>query len=129
MCAGKEWYRFPSHFHLPHGMRFKFIKSRFNGLLPHYFAEASGGAGGGGGSAKLDIDHGIAAYVSALKDAERRFDWQVDNVNDLNLYVEDRVVCLCCVCLFLLDRHRQVVVTLFFEITILCRLISRIAIT
>ncbi|KAI5287357.1 mannosyltransferase [Ascosphaera aggregata] len=39
VCLGKEWYRFPSSFHLPNGMRGKFIKSEFKGLLPGEFAQ------------------------------------------------------------------------------------------
>ncbi|PLB34124.1 dolichyl-P-Man:Man(6)GlcNAc(2)-PP-dolichol alpha-1,2-mannosyltransferase [Aspergillus candidus] len=40
LCLGKEWYRFPSSFFLPHGMRAKFIRSEFRGLLPGEFREA-----------------------------------------------------------------------------------------
>ncbi|KAK8183406.1 Alg9-like mannosyltransferase family-domain-containing protein [Phyllosticta capitalensis] len=42
VCLGKEWYRFPSSFFLPKGVRAKFVKSAFNGLLPGEFSEASG---------------------------------------------------------------------------------------
>ena len=41
VCLGKEWYRFPSHFLLPEGVRAKFIKSEFRGLLPGEFYESS----------------------------------------------------------------------------------------
>jgi alpha-1,2-mannosyltransferase len=35
VCVGKEWYRFPSNFFLPHeNTRLKFIKTEFTGLLP-----------------------------------------------------------------------------------------------
>ncbi|KAH1854539.1 hypothetical protein KXX54_005325 [Aspergillus fumigatus] len=40
VCFGKEWYRFPSSYFLPNGMRAKFIKSEFRGLLPGEFPEA-----------------------------------------------------------------------------------------
>ncbi len=40
VCLGKEWYRFPSSYFLPKGMRAKFIKSAFDGLLPGEFSEA-----------------------------------------------------------------------------------------
>jgi alpha-1,2-mannosyltransferase len=40
VCFGKEWYRFPSSYHLPRKMRAKFIKSEFSGLLPGEFSEA-----------------------------------------------------------------------------------------
>ena len=45
VCFGKEWYRFPSSYHLPNGMRAKFVKSEFNGLLPGEFSEAKTGFG------------------------------------------------------------------------------------
>ncbi|KAL2823347.1 hypothetical protein BDW59DRAFT_173508 [Aspergillus cavernicola] len=40
VCFGKEWYRFPSSFFLPDGMRAKFIQSEFRGLLPGEFSDA-----------------------------------------------------------------------------------------
>ena len=45
VCIGKEWYRFPSSFNLPHEVRPKFIKSEFSGLLPGEFSEANIGFG------------------------------------------------------------------------------------
>lgn len=45
VCLGKEWYRFPSSYHLPNGMKAKFIKSAFDGLLPGEFNEAQVGFG------------------------------------------------------------------------------------
>ncbi|KAL3475910.1 hypothetical protein BJX99DRAFT_247236 [Aspergillus californicus] len=41
VCFGKEWYRFPSSFFLPDGLRAKFVRSEFRGLLPGEFADAS----------------------------------------------------------------------------------------
>ncbi|SMN19772.1 similar to Saccharomyces cerevisiae YNL219C ALG9 Mannosyltransferase, involved in N-linked glycosylation [Maudiozyma saulgeensis] len=40
VCAGREWYHFPSSFHLPDGYRLQFIKSGFDGLLPGNFPES-----------------------------------------------------------------------------------------
>lgn len=40
VCIGKEWYRFPSSYHLPAGARLKFVKSEFSGLLPGEFFES-----------------------------------------------------------------------------------------
>ncbi|KAJ0424821.1 hypothetical protein BJY00DRAFT_326030 [Aspergillus carlsbadensis] len=40
ICFGKEWYRFPSSFFLPEGLRAKFIRSEFRGLLPGEFPDA-----------------------------------------------------------------------------------------
>lgn len=45
VCLGKEWYRFPSSYFLPQGMRGRFVKSAFDGLLPGQFSEASIGFG------------------------------------------------------------------------------------
>ena len=45
VCIGKEWYRFPSSYFLPKGMRAKFIRSDFDGLLPGEFNEAKVGFG------------------------------------------------------------------------------------
>ncbi|KAF2200566.1 hypothetical protein GQ43DRAFT_481473 [Delitschia confertaspora ATCC 74209] len=45
VCLGKEWYRFPSSYHLPYGVKAKFIQSEFSGLLPGEFSEASGYSG------------------------------------------------------------------------------------
>ncbi len=45
ICFGKEWYRFPSSYHLPNDMRAKFVKSEFDGLLPGEFSEAKTGFG------------------------------------------------------------------------------------
>ncbi|KAI9847637.1 MAG: mannosyltransferase [Sclerophora amabilis] len=45
VCYGKEWYRYPSSYFLPAGMRAKFVKSAFDGLLPGEFSEASIGFG------------------------------------------------------------------------------------
>lgn len=45
VCYGKEWYRFPSSYHLPNEMKAKFIKSEFSGLLPGEFATARTGFG------------------------------------------------------------------------------------
>lgn len=42
LCLGREWYRYPSSFFLPDGLRLKFIKSGFNGLLPGDFDESFG---------------------------------------------------------------------------------------
>lgn len=45
LCLGKEWYRFPSSYHLPSGYRPKFIASDFHGLLPGAFSEVDSGFG------------------------------------------------------------------------------------
>lgn len=45
VCLGKEWYRFPSSYFLPKGVKAKLIKSAFTGLLPGEFSEANVGFG------------------------------------------------------------------------------------
>lgn len=45
LCLGKEWYRFPSSYHLPEGYQPKFIASDFHGLLPGAFSEVDTGFG------------------------------------------------------------------------------------
>jgi alpha-1,2-mannosyltransferase len=45
VCLGKEWYRFPSSYFLPNGVKAKFVKSAFSGLLPGEFSEANVGFG------------------------------------------------------------------------------------
>lgn len=42
LCLAKEWYRFPSSHFLPNGVRAKFVKSAFDGLLPGEFPESVG---------------------------------------------------------------------------------------
>jgi alpha-1,2-mannosyltransferase len=45
LCFGREWYRFPSSYFLPNGMKAKFVKSAFDGLLPGEFHEGKTGFG------------------------------------------------------------------------------------
>lgn len=45
LCLGKEWYRFPSSYFLPKGIRAQFIKSEFSGLLPGHFSGETGSLG------------------------------------------------------------------------------------
>ncbi|RPB10979.1 hypothetical protein P167DRAFT_606909 [Morchella conica CCBAS932] len=40
LCVAGEWYRFPSHYLLPEGVRAKWLVSDFRGLLPGEFVEA-----------------------------------------------------------------------------------------
>lgn len=39
LCLAKEWYRYPSSYHVPDGVRARFVKSAFDGLLPGQFEE------------------------------------------------------------------------------------------
>ncbi|GBB88318.1 hypothetical protein RclHR1_14890008 [Rhizophagus clarus] len=75
LCIGKEWYRFPSHYFLPDGVRLRFLKSDFNGQLPKYFLE------------KNYIDSDNKTKLSA----EREGTWLVqEGFNDRNLEEMDR---------------------------------------
>jgi alpha-1,2-mannosyltransferase len=38
LCYGKEWYRFPSTYLVPDGVKVDFITSEFRGILPKHFA-------------------------------------------------------------------------------------------
>lgn len=42
LCLAKEWYRFPSSYFLPDGVRAKFVRGAFDGLLPGEFPESNG---------------------------------------------------------------------------------------
>lgn len=70
VCLGKEWYRFPSSFNLPQGVRAKFIKSEFSGLLPGEFSEANIGFG---------LFPGTWIVPSGMND---------ENLEDLSKYVD-----------------------------------------
>lgn len=65
LCIGKEWYRFPSSFHLPTNISPAFITSSFRGLLPGHFPSSPTRAG----------------------------TWQIpEGMNDLNEYDEGKVI-------------------------------------
>ena len=53
VCFGKEWYRYPSSYFLPHDMRAKFIRSEFKGLLPGEFPDAPSPFGRLEGASKI----------------------------------------------------------------------------
>ena len=43
ICLGKEWYRYPSSFFIPHTAHVRFIKSSFKGQLPQrYYPDSNG---------------------------------------------------------------------------------------
>ncbi|KIN08435.1 glycosyltransferase family 22 protein [Oidiodendron maius Zn] len=81
VCYGKEWYRFPSSYHLPNDMRAKFIKSEFDGLLPGEFSEAKTGFG---------VWPGAWLIPSGMND---------QNIEDMSKYVDLRT------CSFLVDTY------------------------
>ncbi|KAF0412292.1 glycosyltransferase family 22 protein [Gigaspora margarita] len=76
LCIGKEWYRFPSHYFLPDGVRLRFLKSDFNGQLPKYFLE------------DMQIDPG-----SGKMNYKHDGTWMIqDGFNDVNMEEMDRYV-------------------------------------
>jgi len=81
VCLGKEWYRFPSQYHLPKNMRAKFIKSEFSGLLPGEFSEAHTGFG---------FWPGAYLVPSGMND---------QNIEDMGKYVDIRA------CHYLVDTY------------------------
>ncbi|RDL33809.1 Mannosyltransferase [Venustampulla echinocandica] len=81
VCFGKEWYRFPTTYHLPNDMRPKFIKSEFNGLLPGQFGEGKTGFG---------FWSGAWLIPSGMND---------QNIEDMGKYVDLRT------CHFLVDTY------------------------
>ncbi|KAJ5091457.1 GPI mannosyltransferase [Penicillium alfredii] len=81
VCFGKEWYRFPSSYFLPHEMRAKFIRSEFRGLLPGEFPDAA--------SYRARLD-GASQIPSGMNDV---------NVEDPNKYVD------LAQCSFLVDSY------------------------
>jgi alpha-1,2-mannosyltransferase len=72
VCFGKEWYRFPSSYFLPNGMRAKFIKSEFRGLLPGEFPDAPSYSGLIQGTSQIPVgmndrnEEDLGKYVSNL---------------------------------------------------------------
>ena len=77
LCIGKEWYRFPSHYFLPDGVRLRFLRSDFNGQLPKYFLE------------KIHVDSDNKTKLSS----EREGTWKLqEGFNDRNLEEMDRYV-------------------------------------
>ncbi|CAG8154883.1 unnamed protein product [Penicillium olsonii] len=81
VCFGKEWYRFPSSYFLPHDMRARFIRSEFRGLLPGEFPDAPG---------YLERLSGASQLPSGMNDL---------NIEDPSKYVDISQ------CSFLVDSH------------------------
>jgi alpha-1,2-mannosyltransferase len=83
VCVGKEWYRFPSHYFVPSGMRVEFIRSRFKGLLPTHFQQ-------------IEVTSSTFAdwseYAEYLRTMPRNFTYVPANVNDQNRHEDDRYV-------------------------------------
>lgn len=80
LCVAGEWYRFPSHYLLPEGVRAKWLVSDFRGLLPGEFVEA-GWEGTwrvpqGMNDMNLEdvgkyVSRGVCEYIVGLGDKER----------------------------------------------------------
>ncbi|KAJ5901843.1 GPI mannosyltransferase [Penicillium taxi] len=81
VCLGKEWYRFPSSYFLPHNMHAKFIRSEFRGLLPGEFPDAP---------SYLDRLEGASQIPSGMNDL---------NIEDPTKYIDVSE------CAFLVDSY------------------------
>lgn len=82
VCVGKEWYRFPSHFLMPHGMKLAFLESRFRGLVPVLFP---------GGELNF-TGQDVAGLAKEMRFGKREYAFVPKHNNDLNRYVADRFV-------------------------------------
>ncbi|KAJ3185925.1 mannosyltransferase [Gaertneriomyces sp. JEL0708] len=89
LCVGKEWYRFPSHYFLPTGVRLRFLQSGFTGLLPKYYNEVL--MSNSSRSTTLATG-GWEAYETALMKAPRATDRVPSGMNDVNRGEMDRYV-------------------------------------
>ncbi|OBT39810.1 hypothetical protein VE00_10096 [Pseudogymnoascus sp. WSF 3629] len=83
LCLGKDWYRFPSSYFLPEGMRARFVRSEFRGLLPGQFAGGQGEGKGGWWSGTWRVPEGM----------------NDENLEDVGKYVDIAT------CDFLVDTH------------------------
>ncbi|RKF65011.1 Alpha-1,2-mannosyltransferase alg9 [Erysiphe neolycopersici] len=81
VCFGKEWYRFPSSYHLPKNMHAKFIKSEFRGLLPGEFSE-------------IDVENGFRSGTWMIPSGMND-----QNLEDVGKYIEINA------CDFLVDTY------------------------
>ncbi|TPX64524.1 hypothetical protein SpCBS45565_g05804 [Spizellomyces sp. 'palustris'] len=90
LCVGKEWYRFPSHYFLPEGVRLRYLKSDFAGLLPKYFEEET--TSDGNKLISILKEQGLESYIWALRHGRRLASKEVDGMNDRNQEVMDRYV-------------------------------------
>ncbi|KAJ3306459.1 mannosyltransferase [Kappamyces sp. JEL0829] len=85
VCVAKEWYRFPSHFNTPHGMRLQFVESHFRGLLPTYFDEVDRSSYG-----PLDGSISLQEYARSQQMGRRSYQSSPRRINDLNQHEPDR---------------------------------------
>jgi alpha-1,2-mannosyltransferase len=91
LCLGNEWYRFPSHFFFPPGIRISFIREDFHGLLPKYFYQDPVRRNE---SLSLLKQGDLKGYWNVMSQSPRYTDLEVDGMNDLNLEELDRYVSL-----------------------------------
>jgi alpha-1,2-mannosyltransferase len=80
VCFGKEWYRFPSSFFLPDGMRAKFVRSEFRGLLPGEFAGTWVVPSGMNDRNQEDPGKyvGTLELEHVMRESNKLIDWQTD---------------------------------------------------
>ncbi|KAK0536430.1 mannosyltransferase [Tilletia horrida] len=94
LCYAKEWYRFPGHFFILHGVRVDFVKSEFAGILPKHYAFSTAAERAKGAPAGLEgrvvryFDRSLG-WAWPWKDVTRTVQ---DGFNDLNREEMDRYV-------------------------------------
>jgi alpha-1,2-mannosyltransferase len=84
ICTCGEWYRFPSSFYLPSTIQsFGFVKSSFEGQLPHLFVE---GIGSGPNNPNQFNDANLAepgSYVNSIDDCDYLIDlWSSEDCRE-----------------------------------------------
>lgn len=89
VCYGKEWYRFPNSFFLPHQASAYFVKSEFDGILPKHFYEGQDRPSPADTFATA-VDAVLANAVSSDLLRSTRA-WQT-GFNDLNQEEHDRYI-------------------------------------
>ncbi|KAI8912704.1 Alg9-like mannosyltransferase family-domain-containing protein [Gorgonomyces haynaldii] len=86
VCVGREWYRFPSHYFVPEGMRIGFLKTEFDGLLPKYYQQHPKDRQ----TLEQHLSFGdVASFENHLRHSKRTTDLIVENVNDRNQEAPD----------------------------------------
>ena len=87
VCSGNDWYTFPSHFFLPHHVRFGFYRQDFGGQLPQYYTTIGEKRGDKEESMILGTRTGIDNFNSLNQEEMSRYRDQ----HDCNWKVETRI--------------------------------------
>lgn len=85
LCLGREWFRFPSHYLLPEGIRVRFVRTSANGMLPRYFEEAKTNSTGNGSN--IPIKDWLTDRPGTHREPKARFNRQ--NQEEMDQYTLD----------------------------------------